>query len=516
MNFDFSFYWTLFVRRLPMMTLFMLLFSGLGVVAALNLPETYSTSARLLLEAPQIPDSMVRSTVQTNGAEQLDVIEQRLMTRANLIDIANRFDVFEDLRDMEPDNVEAAMRAATSIQRRGAGRRGGGATMLIISFEARSPRIVASVVNEYVTLVLQENSRFRVARAENTMEFFAQEVERLDQELSQRNVEIARFKSENADALPQDQAYRLERQRLLQDRLNELSRELRAAQQQRDELDGEFVAPTRSEVTTPSDQEMQLMIGRAEAERLIETYGENNPRVIRLNDRLERLEAVVAAEKSANVPVVAEVDSAQGVALLEAARAEADRVIAVYGAQIDLAKAEVEELMQNIAASASNALKLEELERDYEIVQTRYGSAVSNLHSARMGERLEATAQGQRINVIENASVPQVPSGPNRILIAAIGIITGLSLAAGYFVLLEVLNRTIRRPEELSSRFEVMPLATIPYMESRSRRFMRRSIRLITLIVVLVCVPAALFYVDTNYLPLEVIVQRSLAKLGLG
>ena len=60
----------------------------------MKLPETWSTSARLLVESPQIPDNMVASTIQTDAIEQLDIIQQKLLTRANLIDIANKFQVF--------------------------------------------------------------------------------------------------------------------------------------------------------------------------------------------------------------------------------------------------------------------------------------------------------------------------------------------------------------------------------------------------------------------------------------
>ncbi|MRU15663.1 chain length-determining protein [Roseovarius sp. A21] len=512
MNVDLGFYWALFKRRLPVMALFVLLFSGLGLVTAFKLPETYSTSARLLFEAPQIPENMVASTVQTDAAEQLQVIEQRLMTRANLIDIANRFDVFANMREMEPDRVTAAMRDATQIRRRGGGR--AMATMMTVEFEARSPQIAANVVNEYVTLVLEENSKFRTSRAENTLEFFQQEVNRLDDELDRQSVEIANFKSENAKALPEDQAYRLGRQNLLQERLDRLSREIGLAQQQRENLEKSFEDTRTSGTSERSAYEEELIIGKAELERLLETYTESNPRVIRLKDRIERLEAVVAARESGSGPD--EEDSSSDQARLDAALAEVDSKINAMQDQLETTKAELEELQKNISRSAANANRLAELERDYNIIQSRYNSAVSNLNSARMSERIEATAQGQRINVIENASVPQVPSGPNRPLIAALGIFTGLGLAIGYFVLLEALNRDIRRPAELSERFNVMPIATIPYMESRIAKFLRRSTLLMATLAVLVGVPLALWYIDTNYLPLEVIVQKSLAKLGLG
>jgi hypothetical protein len=201
--------------------------------------------------------------------------------------------------------------------------------------------------------------------------------------------------------------------------------------------------------------------------------------------------------------------------MLEAAKAEADSEIAVLEAQISSTTTELEEIKKNISESGANAFQLSELQRDYEIILSRYTTAVSNLNSARMGERIEATAQGQRINVIENANVPQVPSGPDRFLVAAMGIFVGVGLAIGYFILLEVLNRSIRRPAELTERFDIKPIATIPYMETHTTKIVRRGVQVAALVAVLVCVPLALWYVDTYYLPLEVIVQRSLAKIGL-
>ncbi|WP_458722269.1 GumC family protein [Shimia sp. W99] len=515
MNFDLSFYWAIFLRRLPVMALFVLLFSSLGIVAALKLPETYMTSARLLLEASHIPDSMVSSVVQSSAAQQLEVIEQRLMTRANLIDIANRFDVFEDMDAMEPDTVNTKMKEATKIRRRGGreGGRGDSSIMMTISFEARTGQIAASVVNEYVTLVLEENSKFRASRAESTLEFFEHEVERLNDELSRKSVEIANFKSENAKALPQDQAFRLGRENSLQERLDQLAKELAVAEQRREQIKLNFENPRKPAENARSAYEEELVIGKAELERLRESYGESNPRIIRLKDRIKRLEAIVAARNS--------VDGTAGESediktLYDAALKDADGKIKVIRDQIEATEDELEELRKNISRSAVNAIRLAELERDYQILQTRYGSAVSNLNLARMSERIESTAQGQRINVIENASVPQVPSGPNRPLIAAIGIFFGFGLAVGYFVVLELLNWVIRRPSELSERFNISPLVTIPYIESRMEKAVRRGALVVTLVAVLIGVPAVLWYIDTHYLPLELIVQKSLSKLGLG
>ena len=170
MNTDLKFYWGLFVKRLPVMLALFLICAISATVTALKLPPTWDTSALLLVEEAQIPDSMVQ-VEQIDAGQQLQVIEQRLLTRANLLDIARKFDVFEEMRSMTPDAIVDDMLAQTRITRT-AGR--GQATLMRVSFEARFPETAANVVNGYVTLIQQESTDFRISRAESTLNFFEQ------------------------------------------------------------------------------------------------------------------------------------------------------------------------------------------------------------------------------------------------------------------------------------------------------------------------------------------------------
>jgi len=516
MNLDLAFYWKLLLRRLPVMMLFILACSGLGVIAAIKLPDTWASSAKLLVERPQIAQV---ETIETDAVEELDVIQQKLTTRANLIDIANRFDVFEDIRDMEPDEVVEQMQEATDI-RRSAGR--DQATLMTISFEGRSGRIVADVVNEYVTLALAESVENRVSRAENTLEFFEQEVERLGTELDRQSGRIAVFKSENSNALPEDQSYRLGRQTLLQERLARLERDLTATRAKRDEIVGIYNATGRigqggQIAARRTPEEEQLMVARAELEHSLSLYSESHPVVIRRTALVDRLEAAVAAQTDTMLRQdEATEERSTGEALLEATLAEIDNQTEFLQSDIDDTLAELETLQGAISRSSANGIQLATLERDYENLKTRYNAAVNNLNTARMSERIESTAQGQRISVIENANVPRIPAGPDRVKIAALGVLAGLALAAGYFMLLETLNRTVRRPAELVGRFNVTPITVIPYMETRRRKLARRSGLVAAMLAVLIGVPLALWYVDTHYLPLDLVVQKGLQHLGLG
>jgi polysaccharide chain length determinant protein (PEP-CTERM system associated) len=519
MNFDFSFYWRLLLRRLPVMMLFVLVCSGLGVITALKLPETWSTSARLLLEDPQIPQNMVNTTMQEADTEQLDIIQQKLLTRANLIDIANKYQVFPDMARLNPDTVYDRMRNATSV-RTGAGRNR--ATVMVVEFEARSGRIAANVVNELVTLVLAENSSSRRERVESTLGFFEDEVDRLAQDLERQSTHMAQFKSDNADALPDDQRYRLDRLNRLQERLAQIDREQRSIEARREEVTQIYESTGRVQADNSrqrSPEEQRLFAARNELDNALAVYSESHPQVLRLKRVIAGLEEQLSSQPAGETDGD---DSEDGSAastqdlMFRSMIADLDARTGLLTAEAEEAQAEIDALQEANSQSARNAITLAALERDFENTQSRYVSALNNLNAAQVSERIENTAQGQRITVVENASVPQDPTGPNRPLVASAGGALGLGLAATYFLLLELLNRSIRRPEEMVQKFNVTPITVVPYMESRFHRMARRGLRVAAVLIIAIAVPLGLWYVDTNYLPLDLVVQRGLERLGLG
>ena len=68
------------------------------------------TEARLVVEEPQIPGDLAASTVRTDASAAIEIIRQRLMTRANLLDIANELNVFENYSALSPDDIVQQMR----------------------------------------------------------------------------------------------------------------------------------------------------------------------------------------------------------------------------------------------------------------------------------------------------------------------------------------------------------------------------------------------------------------------
>ncbi len=185
--------------------------------------------------------------------------------------------------------------------------------------------------------------------------------------------------------------------------------------------------------------------------------------------------------------------------------AEIDAEESFLREQLAQAKQELEQVTVAISETPQNAVALEALERDYANIQSQYNSAVDRLAKAATGERIELLSKGQRISVIEQATVPNKPTSPDRVLIAGGAAAAGLGLGAGAVLLLELLNQSIRRPVDLQNRLGISPLVTLPYVRTRRELVVKRSVVVLLILAVAVGIPAILFAVHTFYLPLDLI-----------
>ncbi len=504
------FYITLLLRRMPLMMAVVLLCSAVAVYAAMTLPPEYSATARLQAEASKITIGLNRDAVETEAAEQFQLIQERLMTRENLLDSARKHQVFDEIDQMTPDEIVDMMQQNTRIFR-SSGRNQ--ATLMSITFTASSGVAASGVVNDFTTLVLEENASFRRERAENTLNFFEQETQRLADEIDAQSNQIIEFKRDNVEALPEDLGYRQERQTNLLDRLGRLEQERMAVSNQRAEILSLFEATGRLDSVesplTPEQQRLQEL--QQELREGLTIYSETNPRIIFLRNQIRQLEAGMTEQT-----LPAEEDSAvTGNSFIDITLVEMDQRVGELDNQIKRVTEQLESLNSAIEATATNSITLERLERDLDSIRARYNASLENLNQARMAERVEVNNQGQRISLIESAVAPQSPSGPPRMKIAAAGVGGGIMLAVGLFVLFELLNQKARHPVELQLRFNILPLGVIPYMETRSERLRRRAFMVLACSAVLVAIPVGLYYVHTEFMPLEVLADKILQRVGL-
>ncbi|MDU8942574.1 GumC family protein [Ovoidimarina sediminis] len=508
MNDDLKFYFAIFLRRFHYFALVAVVVSAAGIAVAFMLPTKYQAEAILLVEPPQIPDELAASTVRTIPQELLQIIEQRLMTRTNLLDIADEFDVYSDRPRMFADDIVEAMREDTTIRIR-TGRNE--ASLFTIQFNAGRARTSADVVNAYVTRVLEDNAELRRDRAEGTMDFFAAEVERLSVDLARKSAEILDFKNANIDSLPENLNYLLDRQGDLRDRVSDIEREIASLGQQRERLIVVFNATGGTggnDLRSPEQRELDAL--RNELDQALTIYSEQNPRVKQLRNRIASLETAVSSQGTPG-------DGGQGEArqsLLELQLSEIDTRVELLKDERANIENEVVELRQNIEKTPTNSVALEALLRDYGNLQQQYDLAVNAASRAATGERIELLSKGERISIISQPVAPREPTSPNRPMIALLSVLGGLAGGVAFVTLIELLNRSIRRPADLVKGLGITPLATLPLIRTPGEVARRRGLIFSTILFSTAATIAAAYYLHTAVIPLDLLMDRLLGAAG--
>ena len=509
---DVKFYLRLGWKRLPLILACLIVAIGVGIWLTTTLPKLYTSSARLLVEAPQIPDELASSTVQVSAAEQLSVIQQRLLTRANLLAVARRHNALAGMGGMTPDEIVAEMQRRTTFSTSSPSRTDpNSATVTTIAFDARTAQIAANVANDYVTSVLEQNVEQRTSTAGDTFAFFKQQVDRLSKELDERSAQIIEFQNENINALPDGQSYRQSQLSDLQERLTQIRREISQIETQRQNLidlyestggvglSGQGASPEEQRLAQAEDELAQAQL----------VYSDSNPRIRLLKAEVERLRDRISSGSGE-----AE-GGGTGNATLDSQLVQLDTRKSLLAEQIDPIEERMANLEEAIQKTPSNGVTLESLRRDYENVQVQYNQAQSRLAQAATGERIELSSKGQRISVIEQPTVPSEPSKPDPKKILAMSGGAGLAVGLGFVVLLELLNDTLRRPSDLEKALGIRPLGTIPYITTRREIALRRTTRLAAVAVLVIGCSLGLYLVHTRYMPLDLVWAQVQTRLSL-
>ncbi|PHP27773.1 Wzz/FepE/Etk N-terminal domain-containing protein [Limimaricola cinnabarinus] len=233
---------------------------------ALTRPPAYEATAVIQIEAPLVDAGGDAAALADT---QLDLIEQKIMARDRLLDLAARFSLFPELSASER---LARMREAIEIRKLVdpalAWRPETVPSGLSITVELGERQVAADLANALLSEIVAAAQSRREGRTERTLAFFESEEARLEEELETLEAEFARFQEQNFDSLPtsvaaqRDQLSRLVAQRI------DLEQQVIAFETSSDRLREDETARRRSLL----EQQRQL-----------------------ITDNIERIEAALAA-----------------------------------------------------------------------------------------------------------------------------------------------------------------------------------------------------------------------------
>ncbi|MAS03682.1 MAG: hypothetical protein CL534_03165 [Ahrensia sp.] len=503
-DFDLRAYLAIAKRR----WLYFLLPAIVAIAAAASLvvmlPRSYEAMATILVESQRIPSDMVASTVSSGAAERIKVIEQRLKARDNLLDIAGKFDLYRyQGENRTPTAIVDEMRNAIGIRQIDVGRSSRNADIIgfTVSFQYRDASVASRVANELVTSILTQNVEQRLSRASETSDFFQKQLSDYEKQLLALEDRIASYKRENEASLPETLSYRRMELAQLTTQIADLDQKLRLAR----DGDTEALADT-----TDKDQlEFSLQSKQIAYDSFIEERDKLGPlvekgfvpkqRMINLDRQIAQTEVDIASIKAkmASLGVVG----------------NAEDNIKFFEAQRDDLSAKASELAESISKTPTVEAALAAMNRDYQNLQDEYRQTKSKLADAQTGERLEQDRQGERFEVLEQATVPTEPTKPDRKKILMAGIAGGIGLGIGLVVLLELLDGSIRTVSDLERRLQLRPIGVIPYIVTPAEKRRTRLKIAGGAVACVTIIAAGLIAVHLYYLPLDFIAEKGWQKI---
>ncbi|MSQ67913.1 MAG: lipopolysaccharide biosynthesis protein [Gammaproteobacteria bacterium] len=487
----------------------------LALLFALLLPPTYRSNAVVLIEKQEIPPDLVRSTVTSYADQRIQVISQRVMTSENLTSIIQKYNLYEKKRRREPlETVLEDMRGEISRQMIRAdvldpvlGRAVSATIAFRLSFVNQSPSIAQQVVNEIVSLYLNENLKSRTDAAVQTTSFLIREQAQLTQRVGELETQLATFKEQNINQLPENAIFQRDLLERARTDIAEGDRQKNEASQRKLLLQAQLTAVSPfGEIF--NDQGQRVLDGEARSRALKEqlsqakaSYGENYPDVRRLQRELSAASAAgpsaapsetlrgaraelarLSSKYSSTHPDV--VAQQRKVALLEAAARAAPRpqpsnpVYQQIAAQIAVTDAELSSLegkrqtlagrLGQLEKSVQDAPKAEQrfqaINRKYENAMTEYREITPKRRLADISKNLEDDRKSEKFTLLEPPTLPEEPFKPNRLLIVVLGILGAIVSSFAATGLAESLDNRIHGRRDVVALLGVPRLATIPLM----------------------------------------------------
>ncbi len=578
---DYREYLALLRRRLGQILAVAAALAALAFVVTIALPPVFRSSATILVQEQEIPTDLVRSTVTSFADERIQVISQQVMTRAVLLQLAAKYDLYPKRRERAmTEEVVEQMRTDiqlstidASVSDRRSGRRANTTIAFRISYDAPDPERAQKVVQDLVSLYLEENVKARQESVAQTTAFLAEEAERLAKQIKEIEANLAVFKRRYTGRLPESGAVNMQLADRMQSELLRVEREIGMLQDRKIYLEAQLplVKPNAPlPANAPGEPafltaEERLRSLEAQYTSSAARYGADHPDIRRLRREIaalkrevgasggtgqaverQKLEAELAVLKdrySEDHPDVQRVR--RSIAALETSkggeaalpkqaavdanpRADNPAYVALVS-QLESTKRELtklsalrEDLQAKQRDYDARLLQIPEIEReyrdltrDYDNALVRYREVKAKQMQAEVAVELERDRKAERFALGEPANLPEKPIKPDRPRILLVGLVASLGAGLGLAWLRDLFDRSVKGPWELARIASVPILTPIPYIETQDeRRRNRRRAWIIAGLVVLL-VAALLAGIHLFLRPLPGLLGSAVGRIGV-
>jgi polysaccharide chain length determinant protein (PEP-CTERM system associated) len=472
-----------------------------AVVGAFLWPDTYSSEATVQVVPPQVPERYVQSNVNSEMSSRINQMAQSVQSRASLINIINSNNLYKNELQRKPlEDVLEDMRRAIKISPVVSMQQGGGRAPISafrVSFAYSNRFQAQKVTAELTNGFIDENLRSLQNSSNATTAFLQDQWQAARKKLQDLEAQVTQFRKENAGKLPDERQGNLTTLRTLESQLSGINESMSRIGQEKllmesqiriykDQLasltqGGESAASAQAKSERLIQAERQIALGENELARLRERYMDTYPDVQAAKAQLAMLkrnrDAMLKedADKRANAapPKPLNPENVQGGRQLEASIQSLQSQIQAKDIELERRAKNQQQLVSminqyntRIQSSPDMEQRYEELTRDYGLAKARYEQLNTQKSQSEIATNLESRGQGERLQLLDPASLTETPVQPKRIVIIGAG--AGLGLLLGVFIAggREMKDTSLKNLKDARAYTNLPVLGTVPLLEN--------------------------------------------------
>lgn len=481
----------------------------IAVIVAFLWPDTYVSEASMRITPPQVPQNLVPTGSANQMLGRINAIQQEVTSRDGLIEIVRSLNLYPDEVKKRPmEDVVESMRKAIRITpiRLSGGSSSEESVAFQISYSYRDKYTAQKVVREIVDKFIRLTNQGQFDRSSSTTQFLEDQVNEAKGQLDQIEQSLTQFRLANQGRLPDQIQSNLSQQRAYQASLEGLSDRLNRQSQEKLYLESQL-AMLKEQAKRGGTQEDTLKT-KAKSERLMQTerellqmrtslssmlqrYTESHPDVLHLKSQIAVLEKTrdemlaeeaanntVAQDSSAKKSPTARVDQ---VTERQIAEIETRIQLLVNGMERDSKQqAQLQDLIasysRRIEASPLMEQEYVRLTRDYDLAKARYDDLVRRRGVSEMQTDLENRKQSELLVMLDQPSLPQKPTDPNRLIIVGAGLMMGAFLGICLAGARELKDTSLKNLKDVRLYSNLPVLGSVPLLENDS--LVRRNRRI--------------------------------------
>src|SRR5215831_3295987 len=183
-------------------------FLGLSCAVALFtyiLPKMYISDTLILIRPRDVPNDFVKDLIAGTTEERLSAIEQRVLSRTNLVQILHQFeDQLPEYQQLNMDEKVLKLRDAIKVTFDVDKRMGQPlpVTYFHVSYQNHSPDLAMKITTKLASLFIEQDNRAREDQVFGTTEFLNAELEKVSVQLKESESKLKQLKEHRRYELP--------------------------------------------------------------------------------------------------------------------------------------------------------------------------------------------------------------------------------------------------------------------------------------------------------------------------